>query len=84
MNVLNISVVDGTSNYGNFFVRCSNLPDLSSGKIEALLCTCMIVCFICVFFLVIWMSLFCVVMLGEQLQESIVAHLKTSFPAVLI
>ena len=66
---------DGTSNYGKvaklrFIVRCSSLPELpSEKKKEALLYICLIVFFILVFFLVMWMSLFCVVMLEKQLLE---------------
>ena len=57
------------------FVKADNAP--SSIKTA-------IVSFILVFFLVIWMSLFCVVMLGEQPLELSVTHQKTNFPAVLI
>ena len=66
---------DGTSNYGKvaklrFIFSCSSLPELpSEKKKEALLYVCLIVFFILVFFLVMWMSLFCVVMLEKQLLE---------------
>ena len=69
-----------------FIARCSSLPELplEKKKNEVPLCICVIVGFILVFFLVIWMSLFCVVMLREQLLKSSVTHQKTNFPAVLI
>ena len=64
-----------------FIVRCSSLPEMPSEKKKekAPLCICLIVCFILVFFLVMSMSPFCVVMLGEQIREVAVTHQLTSY-----
>ena len=49
-------------------VRCSSLSDLPSEKKKKMHFSAF-VCFILVFFLVMSMSLFCVVMLGKQLLQ---------------
>ena len=76
-----------------FIVRCSSLPELPSEKKRKKHRSAfgLIVCFILVFFLVMLMSLFCVVMLGEQILEVAVSHQltsnhspKTNFQTVLI
>ena len=64
-----------------FIVRCSSLPELPTEKKteKAQLCVCLIVCFVLIFFLVMSMSPFYVVLLGEQILEVAVTHQLTSY-----